>query len=162
MSRRIAWINHCIPRLELAPSHPHWTSWLEQERAKFFPQNAAFNLIFLLIAGTSNILTMFLLPGRSIIETLSGRIGPLLLVNMNILFLTSFRHSVFIELAAAYQPEFVWAHQALGTITLIQMTAYFGLQFRGLFLSPTGRLSDSPIKTFLGSGHYCWYFQTSA
>ncbi len=131
LCRRILTFSQWTQKFHFATECSGWTSWLKHETLNFFPQSPAFNLAFLSAVGISNVLAMFLFPDSSLSDTLSDRLGPLLLVNINILFLLSFRHSVFIELAAAYQPEFLWAHQTLGLVTIAQVTAYLGLKFRG-------------------------------
>ncbi len=130
--RRIFWINRSFLRLQIMISSLLRVPFLKQRSSILFPQDVAFNLGFLTLALLSNTLILVISPGLSILETVKGRISTLILVNMNALFLLSFRHSIYIELAAAYQPEFLWAHQALGSITIVQVLAYFGLEFRGM------------------------------
>ena len=99
---------------------------------EFFPQDPDLNLFLGLAIVISNLLTVFLFPGSSFLESISERIGILLLANIDILLLTSLRHSIFFELAATYQPEFIWTHRILGIVTVLEIMILFGLKFRGL------------------------------
>jgi len=130
--RRIFWINRLTLRVQIIISSLIRVPFLKQRSSVLFPQDVAFNLGFFILALLSNTLILFIFPGLSILDTVRNRLGILILVNMNALFLLSFRHSIYIELAAAYQPEFLWAHQALGSITIAQVAAHFGLEFRGM------------------------------
>ena len=129
--RRIFWINRWTSKFWTNLDRYIWTTYLKQETVNLFSQDIAFNLTTLVVIIASNTLTLTLFPDPSMLKAVTQRIGPLVLINMNILFLLSFRHSIFIELAAAYQPEFLWAHQAFGSITITEAIVYCGLKFRG-------------------------------
>ncbi len=148
LSRRVFWIKRCLSKFPMIPNRFIDMFYLKQDTSDHFPQDASFNLGFLILALTSNTLALFLFPGSSILEAVTDRVGPLVLVNLTALFLLSFRHSIYIELAAAYQPVFLWAHQALGTITIAQVVAYFGLEFRGMLISPSQEFKNLRKRDF--------------
>lgn len=131
LSRRLLWFNRLSVRLRsfISPIIPF--ECLQLQTTKFFPQNELMNMMFGTAMVVSNTLALVLFPQTTVYEAVATRIGVLIIININLLFLHAFRHSILIESAAAYQPEFLWAHQALGFLTIMEMAIYAILVFRG-------------------------------
>lgn len=60
-------------------------------------------------------------------RTLIARLSMLLLVDLDGILLLAHRHSPFFDLAAAYQPAFLWAHSLLGVCVFLESLLLFSL-----------------------------------
>lgn len=106
-------------------------SLFEDEDAKQFQTHETLQIPFLIVTLLATVLTISVYPHGNAREIARFRLGQLILINLILLCLLSSRHSVFLELAAAHQAEYLWAHKILGTLTLAGSTVFAGLGFQG-------------------------------
>lgn len=106
-------------------------SLFEDEDARQFQTHETLQIPFLIVTLLATMLTIFVYLKDDARDVISFRIGQLILINLILLCLLSSRHSVFLELAAAYQAEYLWAHKILGLLTLVESIVFAGMRFQG-------------------------------
>jgi len=131
VERRLPWIHTRLSWLRRKNDQFFTYSLFEDEDAKQFQTHETLQIPFLIITLLATMFTVFIYLKGDAREVASFRIGQLILVNLIFLCLLSSRHSVFLELAAAYQAEYLWAHKILGFITLAESVVFAGLRFQG-------------------------------
>lgn len=129
--RRILWINRQFRWLNSRFSSFSFIEFINEEYLNLFPPHTNLQLPFLTLILLFNIMVLLLFPNPDWQQTITSRIGEVILINLSVIFLLSLRHSLFMELAAIYQFELLWAHRSLGFLTAAEMIGYVGLKFRG-------------------------------
>lgn len=117
LERRVLWVHRLLstPRLLL---HDFNFDFGFSDRG--FQCHELLHIPFTILFLTSNILIV-LVNVQSSIASISSRLAETIATNICILFLLSNRHSLFLELAVAAQPEFLWFHRIAGSITVFEI-----------------------------------------
>ena len=134
VSRRFLLLRWLIARSSSRFGYLYRFDWLRQRTVKYFPRNCVFNAFFLFGTLISNVVALIFNIPLSFFDGMVSRIGGIIAINFIVLSLLSCRHSLFTELAAAYQPEFLWAHHVLGYVTVVEIAVHFVGVFQGQFL----------------------------
>lgn len=131
LERRLPWIHQHLSWIRRKNDRLFTYTLFEDEDAKQFQAHETLQIPFLIITLSATMLTIFLYPHGDAREIARLRIGQLIPINLLLLCLISSRHSVFLELAAASQADYLWAHKILGTVTVIESIVFAGLGFQG-------------------------------
>ncbi len=131
LERRLPWIHKHLSWIRRKNDRLFTYSLFEDEDAKQFQSHETLQIPFLIVTLLATVLTISVYPHGNAQEIARFRLGQLILINLILLCLLSSRHSVFLELAAAYQAEYLWAHKILGILTLAGSTVFAGLGFQG-------------------------------
>lgn len=120
IDRRVIWVHHHLSWLRVVLHRLHFfTPFVERE----FPAHSVLQVPFFLLICCSNVV-IFLYPRAILLESVAARIGEVMFINIIFLLLISSRHSLFLELAALYQPEVMWAHKMLGNVVIVEVFGY--------------------------------------
>jgi len=131
LERRLPWIHKQLFWIRRKNDRFFTYSLFEDEDAKQFQTHETLQIPFLVLTLLATTLTILLYPHGDAREIASYRIGQLILINLVFLCVLSSRHSVFLELSAAHQAEYLWAHKILGIVTLVESIVFAGLRFQG-------------------------------
>ena len=104
--------------------------YLQLRAGKYYPQPLILNLIITIWAVVSNLLILLLWERSDILSNA----GSLVSINLIVLILFSTEHSTFLHIIGAHQPEFLWMHQALSFVTIVELLLYWGRIFYGKLL----------------------------
>ena len=125
---RLLWLQSLTTRLAPISVHLERVPCLCTQEAKNFRQSPLFNLTFFLGTLAINVGLLLRKPSEFL-----GHVGGVAAVNINVLLLLSARHSPYLVLIAASQPELLWAHHALGCATVVQLACHYGRVFQGVW-----------------------------
>jgi hypothetical protein len=159
LERRLPWIHRRLSWIRRKNDRFFAYSLFEDEDARQFQTHETLQIPFLIVTLLATMLTIFIYLKGDAREVISFRIGQLILINLIFLCLLSSRHSVFLELAAAYQAEYLWAHKILGFVTLVESVVFAGLRFQGRgsrFIGPIYRLTIYRVPQGM-AGHFGRY-----
>lgn len=127
---RVLWIKRIIAEFSPISGYLERLSVLRAKNAELFHQSAIFNALFMASVLVSNLIVLLRHPSE-ILESSE----TLVAVNINILLLLSTRHSTFLHLCAAAQPNFIWSHQALGYFTVFELILHYCRTYQGKSMS---------------------------
>ena len=127
VDRRVIWIHHHLSWLRIILHRLHFfTPFVEPD----FDSHSFLQMPFLFLISLSNLMVLLLYPQSNMRDSVISRMGEVILVNLSVLLLISSRHSLFLELAALFQPEALWAHYILGTMTILEVIGNAALSVR--------------------------------
>lgn len=131
LERRLLWIHKLLFSLRRVSDHVFAHPFFQDEDSIQFQTHETLQIPFFMVTLLATALAIFVKLQGDAREIASLRIGQLILSNLFILCLISSRHSVFLELAAAHQADYLFAHKILGFVTLFETIVFAGLRLKG-------------------------------
>ena len=140
LARHVSTVSSTLQKLEDLLPLPSIITHFVADESLNFGLHMECRIPFLVFLLVSHGLVLAIGLDAPYVQALISRASVLLLVDIDGLLLLSNRHSLLIDLAADYQPGYLWAHSMLGVFVVMESLMILGLMI-ALISESKGKIS---------------------